>query len=189
VRAAGAGDGLVSAIAEVRFTVRDPLATNRVYRRRGAEALDPALAAAIAAAGGRAPSKFGGGRGMFVTAEGKAYQQRARDAAFTARLATPAWPTDPWRVAHARVGYQLYDYRGDTDGVRKACRDALEGVLYANDRVVEDGPAPLPIWDGGGRRVEVLVELLALRTANEAARLCAEHERRRIERLVRRARR
>lgn len=184
VRESGARDWLVTPLAVVRFTVRDPLATNRVYRRRGAEATAPALVAAIVAAGGKAPSKFGGGRGLFVTKDGKAYQKRARDAALAARLETRAWPTDPWRVAHARLGYQLFDYKGDTDGVRKATKDSLEGVLYANDRVVEDGPAPLPIWDGGGRRVEVVVELLAIRSASEAARLLAEHEARQLKRLI-----
>jgi Holliday junction resolvase RusA-like endonuclease len=152
-------------LLNLRFTVADPVPTNRAYGRRG--------------------GSFGrGGVGMFLTKDGTAYKERVARAALAARQTCLEWPADPWRVAHARVGYQLVNYKGDTDGVRKALRDALEGVLYANDRVVEDGAAPLAIKDTGARRIEVVVELLALRTPGEAFQLAGEAHARTLKRKM-----
>lgn len=125
------------------FTVRDPLSINGFY------VTNPKT------------------RRRFISREGKAFKARIVAAATIAR-ALGDWPADPLRIVKARLSYQLYDYKGDSDGPRKCLRDSLERLLYANDRIVEDGPAPLPVRDGGGRRVVVTVEALELRTAQQA---------------------
>jgi Holliday junction resolvase RusA-like endonuclease len=162
-------------IAAIRFTVRDPIATNRVYRRR--KRIDDAR------------GSFGGSVGMFVTKDGKAYRARVAGAAREARHACPTWPAYTWRVTHVRMSYQLYDYRGDTDGIRKALRDACEGILYENDRIVADGEAPLPIRDRAGRRVEVLVELLGIRSPEDARRAHVAADAAALKRMVAAAKR
>lgn len=133
----------------LQFFVADPISTNRAYARSAQKRL-------------------------FMTQEGKSFKMRCVAAAAVAR-ANSDWPRDPFAVAKARVSYQLYDYRGDTDGPRKLIRDCLEGVLYHNDRIVEDGPAPLPVKDGNGRRVVVTVELLERRSAAQAERERVKH--------------
>lgn len=130
---------------------------------------------------------YGTGKGrFFLTKEGREFKHRVLAAALVAR-ASSAWPADPFLVAKARLSYDLYDYRGDSDGPCKALRDCLEGVLYVNDRVVEDGPHPLPVKDGGGRRVVVTVELLHYRSPAEAEAERVKHRQRAELRAKRRA--
>ncbi len=143
------------------FTVRDVVPINRFYAR-------------------------GAGKRLYTTPEGKAFKMRIVAAAAVAR-ANSGWPNDPFRVARARVSYQLYDYRGDTDGPRKVIRDSLERLLYVNDRCVEDGPAPFPIADGNGRRIVVTVELLKERSKEDAAIERTAHAQRLSASLKRRA--
>lgn len=121
----------------IEFVVDRPLSVNRMYARR---------------------ARGYAGKQLFLTPEGRDWKDRVHISALLAR--PKGWPKLD-TIAHVRLSYQLFDYRGDTDGPRKALRDALEGVLYLNDRIVEDGPAPLPVRDGGGRRVRVTVEILA----------------------------
>lgn len=145
----------------LEFTVRDPIATNRAYARSAQ-------------------------RRLFMTSDGKSFKNRVVAAAAVARSKSE-WPSDPFRVGKARVSYQLFDYRGDTDGPRKLIRDCLEGVLYVNDRIVEDGPAPLPIRDGNGRRVEITVELLDVRNEHGADVERVKHQQRVVANGKRRA--
>lgn len=153
----------------LQFTVREPISTNRAYGRT--ERKD------------NAAGPFGGRRGFFVTDKGGRFKSALQSAALAARSISD-WPVDPWRVARARVSYQLFDYRGDVDGPRKLIKDSFERILYQNDRVVEDGPAPLPIRDGRGKRVVVTVELLLWRSVEEAHRLRLAAERRALKRLT-----
>ncbi len=124
----------------LRFTVDRPVSINRMYARRGGNWK---------------------GKGLFTTAEGRAFKVRVARAAIAARSGTD-WPQNLWRVRRAELSYQLYDFRGDVDGPRKATKDALEGVLFENDRLVQDGPAPLPIRDGAGARMVITVTILEL---------------------------
>ncbi len=117
----------------IAFTVRDPMSVNAQYIR-----------------------PRNGGR-VFKTREAKDFAARIKSAALIARQ-TSGWPSLE-TLARVEISYQLYDYRGDTDGPRKILRDACEGILYANDRIVQDGPAPLPIKDGLGKRVVVTVRI------------------------------
>lgn len=146
----------------ITFTVRDPISVNRMYGKS---------------------HKI---RRMFITSEGRAFKHRVIAAAMLAR-ANSAWPADPFVVAKARVSYDLYDYRGDTDGPAKAVRDCLEKVLYMNDRTVEDGPHPLPVKDGQGRRIVITVELLEQRTPEQAEAERQKHRAREAANAKRRA--
>ncbi len=117
----------------LEFTVRDPLGTNSAYGR-------------------------GNGRRLYMRAAGKAYKDRVANAAFAAKVHS-GWPNLDDLVC-VEVGYQLWNYRGDTDGVAKITRDALEGILYHNDRICQDGPHPLPRKDKGGKRIEITVTVI-----------------------------
>lgn len=150
------------------FIVREPVSINRAYGRRKASA-----------AGG-----FDGERGLFLRKEAARFKRAVQAAALVARSQSD-WPRDPLLVAKARVSYQLYDYRGDVDGPRKIIRDALERVLFDNDRCVEDGLCPLPIADGNGKRVEIVVTLLETRTKAEADKI-RERRQKALERRLRR---
>jgi len=137
----------VTPIVTLRFTVNDPVGINGAYGMRKA------------VKGGRGQQYLRKPAAQFKDAVGMhALVQRTQS----------DWPNNPWRAVHVRVSYQLYDSRLDADACRKLVRDALEGILYANDRVVDDGPAARSIKDGGGRRVEIVVELLGLVSEWEA---------------------
>lgn len=150
----------------ITFTVANPCSTNAAYQRTG-----------------RVGAAFGGRRGLHFTKVGAAFKAALEGAALVERSMSD-WPDDPWRVAKARVSYQLVNYRGDTDGVRKLIKDGFERVLYPNDRVVDDGPAPLPIKDAHGKRIIITVELLEWRSPEEAQRLRLEAERRAEKRFI-----
>lgn len=163
---------LAPALLTVRFTVSNPVPVNRKYGRRKR-----------AADGG-----FDGKTGLFTRPEAKRFETAIGQAALAARAQCPAWPTDPLRVSKARLSYQLFDYAGDVDGIRKPLRDAIQRILIDNDRYVEDGPATFPITDRRGRRVEVYIELLELRSAQEAREIKCRRTKARIARLLKRQR-
>ncbi len=147
---------------KITFTIARPLSLNRMY----------------------APIRTGGaGRKMRITADGRAFKLRIVGAGLEARVRS-RWPTNLWRIRKAELSYQLYDYAGDVDGPRKAVRDALERILYVNDRLVQDGPAPLPIKDGGGARMVVTVEILELVDDAAAIALRTKAEKGRTQRLA-----
>ena len=142
---------MLEPIAVLTFTVRDPVSVNRAY----------------------SPRK-GKGRGLMLNPVVRRFKELVALSALNARASRPAvgdfWPSNPWRVKKARLSYQLYTYRGDVDGPRKGVRDALEGILYVNDKHVSDGACelPLPIGD---KRIEITVELLEVISEVEAKEL------------------
>ena len=131
----------VAELLSVTFVVERPLSTNAYYAR-------------------------GKGKRLFVTRPGQEFRARIEAAALIARQHS-SWPALD-QIACVEISYQLYDYRGDTDGPRKILRDACEGILYENDRIVQDGRAPLPIRDGKGKRVEVTVQVVRLKEEPQA---------------------
>lgn len=153
------------AIATIRFVVREPVTTNAGYR--------------LGQAHGEHPFVF-----MFLSSEAKRFKSAIASAGLAARIATPDWPAEPLRVKHARLSLNLANCRANVDGPRKFARDALEGVLWDTDRIVEDGPAPLSTFDGGDRCIELVVELLALRSAIEMQRIRERRLRARIRALA-----
>lgn len=104
--------------------------------------------------------KRGRGKGKILTPEARIFKASIEGNAFVAKR-YGVWPKLE-TIAVVELSYQLYDYKGDVDGVRKAIRDACEGVLYVNDRIVQDGRAPLAIMDGNGKRVKITVDVLQL---------------------------
>jgi hypothetical protein len=144
----------------VTFDVRDPIGVNRAYARNA-----------------------GAGGDRHLTKVGADFKTRVREAALVAAR-NVGWPS-PYAVVHARLSYQLVNYRGDVDGPAKLLRDACEGVLYSNDREVEDGLHPLPIKDDGLKRVCVTVELFATCDPAEAAAREAHADAIRARRAIR----
>ncbi len=124
------------------FVVRDPISVNETYIR-----------------------PRNGGR-VFKSKNAKDFADRIREAALIAKQ-KGQWPALD-RLSCVELAYQLYDTKLDTDGPRKALRDACEGILYENDRIVQDGRAPLPIRDGKGKRVEVTVQVVRLKEEPQA---------------------
>jgi len=145
----------------LEFEVRDPISTNAGYKRSGRTA---------------------GRKGLFATPEMRDFKHRVREFARLVRAGSE-WPTELFAPAHVRVSYDLYDYRGDSDGVRKPIKDAMQGVLYHDDKVASDGLAPLPVADGQGRRVRIHVELLAVYDAPTIARRRREHDARQMRKF------
>lgn len=145
----------------LEFTVREPISINRAYMRRGGNWR---------------------GKGLCLTQVGRDFKERVKIAGLLARQQS-MWPTNLWEVGLVEVAFDLFDVRMDTDGPRKMIKDALEGVLYVNDRIAQDGLAPLPVADGNGRRVVVRVTLLHQRSASEAKAAQAKAEAAREKRL------
>jgi len=139
-------------IVTLRFTVANPVSVNAAYGTR--------------------KSKKGGRGQQYLRKEAGSFKWELSLHALRAATTTEAdgsfWPSNPWRVVRARISYQIYNSRLDADAPRKLIRDAFEGVLYVNDRIVSDGPSDPPIMDGKGRRVEVVAELLEIRSEIEA---------------------
>ena len=152
----------VTPIVTLRFTVNDPVGINGAYGMRKSEK---------------------GGRGQqYLRKPAAQFKEAVAIGALTARFWL--WPcANLWRAARVRVSYQLYDSNLDADGPRKLIRDALEGILYVNDRVVDDGPAARSIKDGKGRRVEIVVDLLEMVSNEEADRLHFEYTVASVKRL------
>lgn len=132
----------------ITFSVRRPISINKTYapNRRNDAGITP---------GSRR-------KGLYIRSEASHFKRRIIEAATAAR-AQIAWPRNLYKIALAELSYQLYDYRGDTDGIRKIVKDALQDVLYINDRLVQDGPAPLPITTGAESSVLISVDILELR--------------------------
>lgn len=122
----------------VKFTVRDPVTLNATYVRRG--------------------NWRPGTKGLALSNEARDFKARVAEQGMLAKQ-NFLWPQLD-QIRRAELSMQLYDFKGDADGPRKSLRDALEGVLYLNDKIVQDGRSPLPIFDGKGKRVEITVDIL-----------------------------
>lgn len=129
----------------------------------------------------------GSGRRLYMTQDGRAFKNRILNAAIVAKVEQGDWPQDLWRITRVEVSYVLLGYRGDTDGPRKVLRDALEGLLYVNDRIVQDGPTPLPEQAPAPSMI-VTVRVLEMRSAAEAMEARTAWEKARDARLRRKAR-
>lgn len=150
-------------IATIAFCVRDPESINRKYGRR---------------------KLANGGKGLFTNKIVKEFENRVREQARVAVRASATWPNDPYRVARARVTYQIFDTNHDADAPQKLIRDALEGIAYHRDKRVSNGATEEPIRDGKGRRVEIVVELLELRSPENAEALRLDVERSAMKRIL-----
>jgi len=133
-------------------------------------------------------SSFGGGVGWYKTREARDFQEAVKQAAWLAKRASPNWPSDPWCVDLVRIGYQLVDYLGDSDGCRKFIKDAMQGVLYVSDKRVGDGISDPPRRDGLGKRVEIVVELFSTHSEAVAQAMREEDARRRAKRILKKLR-
>jgi Holliday junction resolvase RusA-like endonuclease len=99
-----------------------------------------------------------GRRGFYRSSEATLFRSAAKDAAFAAaRLVS--WPK-PESVSAVEVEIVVHNTRHDADAPCKAILDALEGIVYANDRCVRSVKAS-KAKDGGIARVDVLVRLVA----------------------------
>lgn len=86
------------------------------------------------------------------------YQLRCKQYAMLAARGA-RWPQFE-TVKRARLSYDLYS-NADADSALKVTMDALQGVLYANDRVVEVGALrAFPVKRGEPRSITVTVEVL-----------------------------
>lgn len=126
----------------VRFAVRrKPVSQNAAYIR----------------AGWNSKRGAGGGKGLILSEAGREYKDAVRAMALVAARRID-WPR-PELVLRAAVHVTTYNCRHDVDAPLKLTQDALETVLYTNDRVVEYVTAR-KASDIHGRRVEILVEAL-----------------------------
>lgn len=134
---------------------------------------------------------------MFRPKEATEWMRRIRAIAQFAAIEA-RWP-DPFRVAEVAISFRKYDCRHDSGAGNEYVFDALQiptrkqdraafrnsWGLYANDRDAWTRESPPPIRDGSGRRCIFEIELLALRSDEEAqsarerweATIRREHER------------
>ena len=96
-------------ITAVTFTVaRPPVSTNRAYRTLRDKP------------------------GMYISREGKDFAHAVRSEALAAKMKA-RW-THSGEPVEVRI--EAWNYRGDVDGIIKPILDAMQGVLYENDRSV-----------------------------------------------------
>lgn len=135
---------------------------------------------------GRKNRLYGLARGRpFLTDRARGFKERVARAAREAARAAD-WP-DPYSVAWCRLSLRARNTDCDADASISLVQDALEGVLYENDRVVgwrEVNPDPI-VWDGGGPGVAVQAELVAVHPPEVVAWARAEAARRRENRVRR----
>lgn len=99
----------------------------------------------------------GGGKGLFLTAAGRSFKYAIRSHAIAAKI-RQEWPR-PELVLEVALRIRTMNTRHDSDAPIKLVQDSLEGILYANDRVVSSVTASKG-KDDGKPRVEIFVELL-----------------------------
>lgn len=131
------------------------------------------------------PRRRGAHRGdRILTSVGREWKERVHRIGLAERSTTD-WPRDPYLPKRVRVTVRMFGSRHDEGACMQLAKDALEGVFYDNDRVVETGPGAPADPSGKPARVEIDVELLELRSVEEADRLRTEAEKRLRRRLAR----
>jgi hypothetical protein len=80
------------------------------------------------------------------------------------------WPRNIFVPKRVRLSVEVYNTRHDAAAVSPLVADALEGIFYLNDKIVEYGPQQPPTKDAGARRAEISVELLERYSEQEAQR-------------------
>lgn len=123
------------------FVPRKPVSVNQAYCR-----------AKFSASRGA-----GGGKGLVLTKAGREFKDAVRSHALAAKL-RQGWPP-PERVREVALTITTFNTRHDADSAVKLTADALQGVIYPNDRVVSRITAQKGS-DAGKARVEICVELL-----------------------------
>lgn len=102
---------------------------------------------------------------IVLTAAGQEYKDRIKAHAALALAQSRTWPKDPWRPLHVRVSLFMFNSKHDAGAATKVVCDSLEGIFYANDRIVSLGEQPRPEnGDDRGTRLVVHVELLEVDT-------------------------
>lgn len=120
--------------------------------------------------------------GLILSHEGRNYKARVRQCGLIARNASD-WPRDPWIPKSVRITVSMFGTRHDTGAATQLIKDGLEGVYFENDRIVSHGAEGPSIRDGSSPRVEVMLELLEARTAEEVVKLKTAQRKRALARL------
>ena len=108
-----------------------------------------------------------------MTDAGKEYKARVRQHAEMRLSQVAGWPRDPFRALHVRLSMFAFNTKHDAGAASKVVSDALEGVLYDDDRVVSFGEMPRAGVDDRGPRLVVCAELLEGDTEAGAEARCA----------------
>ncbi len=121
---------------------------------------------------------------MILTPEARAFMESVALHGLAARNRSP-WPRNVFAPKRVRLSVDVYNTKHDAAAVSPLVADALEGVLYANDRVVSYGAQEPPMKDEGVRRVEIAVELLESYSAIEAEKRLLDFQVASMRRLLR----
>jgi hypothetical protein len=113
--------------------------------------------------------------GILLRTEAREFMERVALYGLAARNASE-WPREMLAPRLVRLTVDVWNTKHDAAASSPLIADALEGVYYHNDRVVCYDPQELPLKDGGEARVEITLELLAVRTAQEIAAMKAAME-------------
>lgn len=107
-------------------------------------------------------------RGLILTQAGRDFKERIGQIGLCMRPVS--WPRNLFVPKRVRVTVAMFGSRHDAGACTQLVKDALEGVYYANDRIVEHGPEA-PADPRSEPRVEITVELLAVRVGPEIPKL------------------
>jgi hypothetical protein len=91
---------------------------------------------------------------IILTPEARAFMDRVALLGRSARNRTD-WPRNPHAAKSVRLSVVVFNTRHDAAASSPLIADALEGVFYANDRIVSYAAQDRPVKDIGKRRVEI----------------------------------
>lgn len=108
--------------------------------------------------------------GLILSSKGREYKRLINLLGRCARDES-AWPRDPLIPKKVCLTVQAYGTRHDAGAATQIIKDALQGVFYADDKIVSQGAEEPSIRNGSAPHVDVTVELLETHSEQDVALL------------------
>jgi hypothetical protein len=102
-------------------------------------------------------------------------RDRIRNLAFVART-RGGWPASFYLPRRVRITMQAFGGLWDANAFDAMAKDALERVLYLNDKIVSTGEQHPAYDDGNGRRLVITAELMDVWSLESAAAIQRQDE-------------
>ena len=122
-------------------------------------------------------------RGLLLSQAGRDFKDRVKRIGHANR--PPWWPKDPLQPKRVRVTVRMFGSRHDAGACTQLVKDALEGVYYDNDRIVEHGAESPADPKGTPARVEIDVELCEVFSDDETRARREAADKRQLARIRR----
>ncbi len=104
--------------------------------------------------------------GLILSSKGREYKRLVNLLGRYARDES-AWPRNPLIPKKVCLTVQAYGTRHDAGAATQLIKDALQGVFYADDKIVSQGAEEPSIRNGSAPHVDVTVELLETHAEHE----------------------